>query len=735
MARRMVATSESLPARPMAARPALDAAAVQPRAVVSSRTITILLWVMALAYAAFFVALEWARFHTFLMHAEDMGNMEQAAWNTAHGLRTFNIHDLFHFNNLRIKSGADPASGTDTRLSFHVEPIWILIAIPYLFHASPLNLFVLQAAVVASGVFPAAWLARRYLALPLAQVAFPLAYLLAPPLQAATLYEFHPVTLSAALLFWAIYFADGRRYWLFALFGVLAMATKEEIGLVVAMMGLWIWWRHRDRTVGLTTAVLGVGWSLICVLVIMRHFGHGHDSPYCARFNPYVINGRTTDAAAKVTSCTGVAKIWLQHPDQVLSILIMPQKLGFLHRMFMPVGYLALLAPLTLAISLPSYAVVLFSNDVHMYSGLGHYPAEFIPILIAAAIIGTAWLARRVGPRLRIPPAALTTVACLWLLFASLANQRANGFTPLAASFAWPQSDHHTAVGQRILSEIPPDAAVSAGDWLNGHLSDRPNIYLFPDMNDAQYVAVDASRDYFPYAPVDEMNWIRQHMLADGSWGIVDADDGYILMERRTPNAAHPGMGYNPHLPTALPPSFYTFVTPPTPPHIAHPMQVDFGPALKLVGYDVQRREQVNLRQPDVVLTTYWRLTQPITAPITPVAYLTNGAGALDVRANDHPATDWLPMTQWPLNKTIVLTTIQMPIYTNENGNIDIDLAVYRPETCTYYASLKPPQTCDELGDSVHRYLPNVRWTPGHVPMEVVANGTILKLAQVPAQW
>ncbi len=254
-------------------------------------------------------------------------------------------------------------------------------------------------------------------------------------------------------------------------------------------------------------------------------------------------------------------------------------------------------------------------------------------------------------------------------------------------------------------------------------------------MNDAQYVVVDASRDYFPYTPVDEMNWIRQKMLADGAWGIVDADDGYILMERRAPNPAHPGMGYNPHLPTTLPPSFYTFVTPPTPPHIGHPMQVNFGPALQLVGYDVQRREQVNLRQPDVVLTTYWRLTQPITAPITPVAYLTNGAGALDVRANDHPGTDWLPMTQWPLNKTIVLTTIQMPIYTNENGNIDIDLAVYRPETCAYYASLKPPQTCDELGDYVHRYLPNVRWTPGHVPMEVVANGTILKLAQVPARW
>ena len=92
-----------------------------------------------------------------------------------------------------------------------------------------------------------------------------------------------------------------------------------------------------------------------------------------------------------------MARIWLEHPDQVLSILVMPQKLGFLHRMLMPGGYLALLSPLTLAISLPSYAVILFSNDVHMYSGLGHYPAELVPLVIGAAILGTAWLARRLG--------------------------------------------------------------------------------------------------------------------------------------------------------------------------------------------------------------------------------------------------------------------------------------------------------------------------------------------------
>jgi hypothetical protein len=277
---------------------------------------------------------------------------------------------------------------------------------------------------------------------------------------------------------------------------------------------------------------------------------------------------------------------------------------------------------------------------------------------------------------------------------------------------------------------IPPDAAVSADDYLDDHLSDRRDIFLFPDSNDAQYTVVDVSRDNFPLNPSSEMG-IVQGMLSSGAWGIVHAEDGYILMERRQANPLHPGMGYDASLPTALPAPFYTFVQPASLPKIAHPMVVDFGPSLQLLGYDVERREQVNLRQPDVLLTTYWRLTAPVTTPITPVVYLTNGAGAIDVMATDHPGTDWLPITHWPVGATMAVTTIPLTVFTNENGKVDIDLAVYKPETCAAY---KPTQ-CDLLTDTVHRYLPNVRSTPGNVPLEVVAQGTILKLAQVTATW
>ena len=52
-----------------------------------------------------------------------------------------------------------------------------------------------------------------------------------------------------------------------------------------------------------------------------------------------------------------------------------------------------------------------------------------------------------------------------------------------------------------LLAMIPPDASVSASDTLNPHLSERQDLYLFPDIGRgddiAQYIIIDI--DYLPY--------------------------------------------------------------------------------------------------------------------------------------------------------------------------------------------------------------------------------------------
>jgi hypothetical protein len=66
----------------------------------------------------------------------------------------------------------------------------------------------------------------------------------------------------------------GRTVW-FAGFALLAAACKEEIGLLLAMQGLYAVWVLRRPRLGLVTALLAGGWSLLAVLGIQASVAVG----------------------------------------------------------------------------------------------------------------------------------------------------------------------------------------------------------------------------------------------------------------------------------------------------------------------------------------------------------------------------------------------------------------------------------------------------------------------------
>ncbi len=68
-------------------------------------------------------------YDNLLMKALDLGNMDQAVWQTAHGRP-------FYFTNMELPLHIE-AFGTTTRLSFHVEPILLPLALLYRVVAGP----------------------------------------------------------------------------------------------------------------------------------------------------------------------------------------------------------------------------------------------------------------------------------------------------------------------------------------------------------------------------------------------------------------------------------------------------------------------------------------------------------------------------------------------------------------------------------------------------------------------
>lgn len=600
-----------------------------------------LLALAVVAYGVGFAYLTIERYAAFEARALDLGNLNQAIWNTAFG-------QWFHLTN---------QPGTVNRLSLHVEPILIPIAWIYRSYPAPPTLLVIQAVVVALGALPIYALARHKLASAWAGLAFALVFLLNPAIQAANWLEFHPVTLVPTFLPAALYFLVARRdrrgVALFALFALLAASCKEEIGLLVFMLGLYALIVQRRAHLGLVTMVLSLSWSLFAVLVIQNHFAAGN-----IHWGRYAYLGETP--GQMVISL-------LTRPDLVWTQLQAAEVGRYLVELLWPTGFLGLLAPEILALALPSLAINLLADfpPMHQVNTL-IYAAPVVPFALAASIWGAArvqaWVAQHRPNRQR---AATIGVVALALL-CTVADQVRAGYLPGGGNYLplTVTAHHRRAAG--IMAEIPADAAVSAQDRLNPHVSGRETIYIFPRVEDpaqdADTVWIDVTGPAWPQHPNDVRATVDD-LLANG-FGIAAADDGYLLLRRGEPNRT-------------LPAAFYTAWQ--RPDFVADNLnaiseqRVDFGPDLRLLDVTVTTD-----RYGELITKLTWQANAPLDDLRFHVAYFApDGTLLHDTEFYQPVSVLWYPTSAWEPGVPVQVTTLP---WTLAQDRFVLALGVYRGE-------------------------------------------------------
>lgn len=617
-----------------------------PMAEEMTRAPYVLLALMTLAFAAVFSWLSLARHAAFQSHAFDLGNMDQAVWNILHG-------HLFRFTDMEVGHVV-----LTSRLAIHVEPLLLLFAPLYLLHSGPETLLVAQALVVATGAVPAYLLARHLLGRAWFSLAFPLAYLLHPSLQNVLLDDFHAVALSAAFLLWAMYFFCRSQLVTFGLFAVLAMATKEEVGLVIACLGVWALVR-RHRWTGLLCIVGGIGWFLVSVAIIIPHFNPSGHSPYLARYT-YLGHG-----------LTGIVGGAAHHPSLVLRTLGSQARLQYLLVLLHPLGFSSLLAFPVLLIASPVLLINMLSTDATMYSGFYQYSAEIVPVIVVASILGIAWISTRSDTVSRGEMSLLTPVLCCLAVVASLVDSRAYGFTPLASGYLIPTTGSHQRLETNTLALIPPRAVVAAADEIEPHLSDRPWVYLLPTVHPgngppAGFIVLDASVPSLPVSP-RRLHSVVRSALRHG-YGIRSAVDGVLLLRRGTTRRA-------------LPAAFYSFMFRRS--TAMQAVDVRWGPLL-LAGVVIHPRSgETNRARPAIGLETYWRARSRL-PPGARIAFhlspVYTGRHPAYTSAwsteSDSPTWDWRSLPSWPVSRTIRADSLSLLPPADSRGTVDLAISV-----------------------------------------------------------
>jgi uncharacterized membrane protein len=634
------------------------------------RIAPLLIAVMMGGYALLFGWLSLSAYWAYSMHALDMGNMGQAAWNTIHG-------HLFAFTNMRLPYNIE-AWRTTTRLSFHVEALFPVISLAYVVYPHPESLLVLQTVAIALGAVPAYLLARDVLRSTGLALVFALAYLLYPTVEALNLYEFHPVSLATPLLLFAFLFAYRHQYVPFLLCSASAMGTKEEIGLVVGMFGLYIAFVQKERRIGLLTFVVGFGWSLFAALVIEKYFRQLGTVTYMASRYGYLCGGADATGQVHCHGFHGPIHTVLHDPGAILKAVFVWPKVGYLRYLLAPVGYTALLAPLALLLAAPTLALNLLSQDFHMYSGVGDNSAEIAAVVVIAGILGTArlrgWLARRIAP------GQASLVVGVYIVASALWNQHVNGFTPLGAAYSVPARTAHQHLADRFVDMIPASAAVSTQDQLDPHLSSRRYLYLFedvgtdPPLRPADYILLDVAAPTYPL-PSYQLHDRAMQLLKSG-WGVRAADDGLILLRRGLHRSS-------------IPTGFYRFALAGGTP-IPHRIDASAG-ALDVLGYAVQRTDLSNHRIPNLAYTVFFRPSRLSSVNEEPIVYERMGRELVGC-ASQPLGLAWFPTSRWTPGSTYQVPLPPLETNWNVPGTVNFQLEIrpvpgevnHQPPSCAF---------------------------------------------------
>jgi hypothetical protein len=343
---------------------------------------------------------------------------------------------------------------------------------------------------------------------------------------------------------------------------LLAAGTREDVALFAGWAMLWLVPSERRRQAWMMF-VLGAAYSLFCFLVIIPHFGGG-GTPYLTRFFPL----GTELTPAGIMEVLSQGRFWLRN---LLTFMAYNVRLGlpllFLYWFHWPALLAA--APLLVLNGVSWFPVALYPN-------LSHYSALLVPWICVGAVEGfvivTRWFHHK---RPTLKWRGLIGEA---LLVSTVVTHLMSGYTPLAWGFVWPEVGPREVVKAALLTQIPEGAIVSAESHLGAHLARRETMRFFPDLRDAEWIALDFWSGHYFYLTVERR---LEEVLFDPDWETVTAGDGLLLLRR----------GSGP--PKAVVEAFRPQISSPLRPLNVRFSSVDRG--LTLRGFDVSVRANGHL--------------------------------------------------------------------------------------------------------------------------------------------
>lgn len=466
---------------------------------------------LVLAFAGVFVVgmtILALRRYTALRTGEDLALYSQVVWNTLYGTPFYNTMLLF----------------TEHYLGNHFTPILGAFVPFYALWEDPRTLLIAQVFASAFTAWPLYRLARERLSSPWAGILLVGALFLYPPLLYQTLADFHGIALATPLAMLAFYALLTHRDRLLIAAVTLMFLVREDVALVVMLIGIYAFVIQRRYRFGLTLAALGsVVFGALIWQIIPAFRGAGKFF-----YNQYY--GYLGSSPATLVSTV------ILEPRTVMARVLHPDKLKLLLQLFVPVLGLPFLAPsvFLLGASALAYMLLVDLPFVQVYHLGSQYQALFIPFIFTGTVLAIRRLVSWFGPPSNRRWLAIVGSGAVFVI-SIVAHVLWGPFTdPTYMQQFAVTAD--TRAEWELLTRIPPDANVMADARFTGALSTRYGIYRFGGVpasyEPISYMISEATPvGHRPHPPV-LLDQQRRRQWGVPRFSIVDRVGDVILRQR-----------------------------------------------------------------------------------------------------------------------------------------------------------------------------------------------------------
>lgn len=331
-----------------------------------------------------------------------------------------------------------------------------------------ITLLVIQSGVLALGVVPLWRIARTVANLRIGTtMAIVVAYGAYSAIHAMNLAGFHLEVIALPLLLTAVY--NGLRgtwirYWLAV---VLVLAARADLGLAIAGLGA-LWWVEGRRRLAYGTAVVGLAWTALAVLLVQPGYAGG-DFPHVDAFAAYGGENPFSVLWGIITS-----------PITFVQELFSEANFRTVVSLLAPVLFLPVVAPRYLLPAIPLYSLYLVAD---VPEGTLEEASQAIPVtafVFVALVFGLAKTGRVIVQKVNVDRRVIGAL----LFTAGVFFVRDAVTSPYQEPWSWGRQDGVDEARLDAAEIIPDDGVVRAAPKVLPLLTERLGLFELALPND-----------------------------------------------------------------------------------------------------------------------------------------------------------------------------------------------------------------------------------------------------------